>query len=123
MGKLDWQALALAIPTVLSQFADELHQTCVDGQDSSAKGGVKGGANNCPPATLRAHNVTLETLLQHIEEGVPLTPDELACVRAGHEANGAHCPRAPQHAAQCEVPTCSVPRSAPRSALPSAHRV
>ena len=51
--------------------------------------GAKGGASGCPPATLLAHNVTLETLLQHIEEGVPLTPDELACVRAGHEAKGA----------------------------------
>ena len=51
--------------------------------------GAKGGANGCPPATLRAHSVTLKMLLQHIEEGVPLTPDELACVRAGHEAKGA----------------------------------
>ena len=87
------------------------------------RAGAKGGAQGCPPKTLVLHNVTLETLLQHIEEGVPLTPDELACVRAGREANGAHCPRATQRAAQCEAPIRSAPRSAPRSALPSAHRV
>ena len=89
MGKLDWRELALAIPTVLRQFAEELHQTCKDGQDASTKGGAIAGANSCPPKTLVLHDVTLETLLQHIEEGVPLTPGELACVLAGHEANGA----------------------------------
>ena len=51
--------------------------------------GAKGGAHGCPPETLLLHDVTLKTLLQHIEEGVPLTPGELACVLAGHEANGA----------------------------------
>ena len=40
MGKLDWRKLALAIPTVLRQFAEELHQTCEDGQDTSTKSGA-----------------------------------------------------------------------------------
>ena len=63
--------------------------TCLTFVQAGAKGGAIAGANSCPPKTLVLHDVTLKTLLQHIEEGVPLTPGELACVLAGHEANGA----------------------------------
>ena len=53
--------------------------------------GNKAGAIGCPPATLKTNKVTLEVLLQHLEEGRTLTAGELACVRAGNVANGAHC--------------------------------
>ena len=40
MGQLDWQDLGLTIPITLSEFAEELRQTCENGQDMSTKNGV-----------------------------------------------------------------------------------
>jgi len=40
MGQLNWQDLVLTIPTTLSEFAEELRQTCENGQDMGTKNGV-----------------------------------------------------------------------------------
>ena len=78
---------------------------------------VVGGANNCPNVTLTAHKVTRATLVQHIMEGAALSPDELACIAAGHTVNGAPpCTIQPTMQPIMHSP----PRSAPCTAAPSA---
>ena len=40
MGQLNWPDLVLTIPTTLSEFAEELRQTCENGQDMGTKNGA-----------------------------------------------------------------------------------
>ena len=90
--------------------------TCLAFVQAGAKGSAIGGAHGCPPKTLVLHNVTLETLLQHIEEGAPLTTDELACVSAGMEANGARCAHRAPHRVARRAPRRAARRAEHRAA-------
>ena len=56
------------------------------------KGAAIAGANNCPKKELAARNVILDDLLLLIEHAMPLSPEELECIRLGNVVCGAQLP-------------------------------